>query len=90
MEDKSKFWREIKALIVLLSSGAFVKVHSMFMDHSHELFGFHHLAKRIHYVFHFLIGLALQLLFLGLLVRFIGSVLGLPRSNTKKNIPENE
>ena len=48
MEDNSKFWREIKTLVIFLASGAFVKVPRQFMKPPKELFEDDHLMVMIH------------------------------------------
>lgn len=77
MEDNSKFWRELKALVVFLASGAFVAVHKEFMDPT-ELFPDSDLAIKVHNWGHYGIGLLLQILFMLWLLRIVWNVLGKP------------
>ena len=75
MEDNSKFWREVKALVIFLASGAFVKVHRQFMKPPKELFEDNHWMVMIHHWGHSLIGLSLQVLFILWILRIVYNVL---------------
>ena len=75
MENNSKFWREIKALVIFLASGAFIKVHKEFMKPSQEMFDIHHWTSEFHHWCHFFIGAALQVIFVFWLLRIIWYVL---------------
>ena len=73
MED-NKFWRELKALVAFLASGAFAAVHKEFMAPSSDFSPIFPLANQIHNWGHFLIGVILQGVFLGLLIRIAWNV----------------
>ncbi len=53
MEDNNKFWRELKALVAFLASGAFAAVHKQFMVPSPEVSCIFPLANQIHHWGHF-------------------------------------
>ena len=74
MED-NKFWRELRALVAFLASGAFAAVHKQFMVPSPEFSCVFPLANQIHHWGHFFIGVVLQVVFLVLLVRIAWHVL---------------
>ena len=74
MED-SKFWRELKALVAFLASGAFAAVHKEFMVPSPDFFPIDHCVTKFHHWIHFVIGALLQLVFLALLIRMAWHVL---------------
>ena len=71
MKDNSKFWSEIKTLVIFLASGAFVKVHKEFMEPSPDKFPSDHWTNSFHHWLHFFIGAGLQVLFCVWLVRII-------------------
>ena len=83
MEDNSKFWTEIKTLVMFLASGAFVTVHKEFMEPSREIFPLDHWTTQFHHWFHFGIGAVLQVLFFLWLLRIVWNVLKWDRSNNR-------
>lgn len=61
-------WRELKALVAFIASGAFVAVHKQFMQPVPDLFPYGHWTDIVHRYIHFGIGLFLQLLIVACLV----------------------
>ena len=71
MEDNSKFWREIKTLVMLLASGAFVRFHKKFLAPSSEMFPGDHWVNWIHHGIHVFISVGIQIVLFLWLVRLM-------------------
>ena len=70
-EENKKFKIEIKDLVIFLASGAFAKLHRKFLAPSGEEFQGDHWVNLSHHFLHSIIGLAIQIVLLLWIVKFI-------------------
>ena len=70
-EHGKKFNLEIKNLVILLASGAFAKLHRKFLAPHAEEFQGDHWLNLSHHFLHSIIGLAIQIVLLLWIVKFI-------------------
>jgi len=70
-EDTKKFNLEIKALVILLASGAFAKLHRKFLAPSSETYSGDHIFNWLHHILHSLIGLAIQIVLVLWVAKFM-------------------
>ena len=70
-ETPKKFNLEIKALVILFASGAFAKLHRKFLASSSETYGGDQVVNWLHHIFHAVIGLAIQIVLVLWVVKFI-------------------
>ena len=76
MEDRKdqndkKFKYEIRNLAIFLASGVFAKLHRKFLAPSSEIYCGDQVVNWLHHIFHAAIGLAIQIVLILLLVKFV-------------------
>lgn len=76
-KDK-KFWLEIKALLVFLASGVFVKLHKEFMEPSSDFYPTYHITNKAHHFLHFVIGVGIQVILCLWLLKIVIDVFVVP------------
>lgn len=70
-EENNNFNIEIKALVTLLASGAFVKLHRKFLEPSSETYWGDQVVNWLHQILHAFIGIAIQIVLLLWVAKFI-------------------
>lgn len=70
-EEHNNFNTEIKALVTLLASGAFVKLHRKFLEPSSETYWGDQVVNWLHQMLHSFIGIAIQIVLLLWVVKCI-------------------